>query len=66
MISSQRRSFLNSKSVSIDELIARVKAHPQISNAGMILCHNGIVRGWDRSGKDKVTGLNCTMPRRKD
>ena len=49
---------MNSKSVSIDELIARVKAHPQISNAGMILCHNGIVRGWDRSGKDKVTGLN--------
>ncbi len=56
---------MKSKSVSMDQLIARVKAHPKISNVGMILCHNGIVRGLDRSGKEKVSGLNVRCHREK-
>jgi molybdopterin synthase catalytic subunit len=48
---------MGTKSVSVDSLIARIKAHPEISKAGMILCHNGIVRASDRSGAKKVKGL---------
>ena len=50
-------------SVSLDRLIARVKAHPQISRAGMILCHNGIVREFDRSGARRVRGLRVVVNR---
>ncbi len=49
--------------VSLDRLIARVKAHPQISSAGMILCHNGIVREFDRSGARRVRGLKVVVDR---
>ena len=48
------------KHVSIEELIRRVKAHPRIAEAGMILCHNGIVRASDRSGSKTVTGLRVS------
>jgi molybdopterin synthase catalytic subunit len=50
-------------SVSLDRLIARVKAHSRISSAGMILCHNGIVREFDRSGARRVTGLRVSVNR---
>lgn len=45
----------------MDELIARVKAHPDIADAGMILCHNGIVRSSDRSGARKVEALHIEV-----
>jgi len=32
------------------EMIEQVKQHPDIHKAGMILCHNGIVRGTSRDG----------------
>jgi len=32
-------------------MVAKIKAHPRISEAGMILCHNGIVRGTSRNGR---------------
>lgn len=48
-------------SISLDALIARVKAHPEISRAGMILCHNGIVREFDRTGEKRVTGLRVVV-----
>ncbi len=34
----------------LEDMIARIKAHPRIGEAGMILCHNGIVRGTSRNG----------------
>jgi molybdopterin synthase catalytic subunit len=49
----------------MDELIAKVKAHPQISKAGMILCHNGIVRGSDRSGQKQVSRLDVQVHNEK-
>jgi molybdopterin synthase catalytic subunit len=52
-------------SVSLGSLIERVKAHPQISKAGMILCHNGIVREFDRSGARRVIGLRV-VPNRSE
>jgi molybdopterin synthase catalytic subunit len=56
---------LKNKSISMDMLIAKVKAHPQISKAGMILCHNGIVRGSDRSGQKKVSRLDVRVHHEK-
>jgi molybdopterin synthase catalytic subunit len=50
-------------SISPERLIAKVKSHPQISRAGMILCHNGIVRQFDRSGARRVTGLRVVANR---
>lgn len=33
------------------DLIDRIKAHPDYRRVGMILCHNGVVRGTTRDGK---------------
>jgi molybdopterin synthase catalytic subunit len=35
----------------LEEMVARIKTHPRIGEAGMILCHNGIVRGTSRNGQ---------------
>ncbi len=56
---------MKNKPISMDKLIAKVKAHPQISRAGMILCHNGIVRGSDRSGQKKVSRLDVQVHHEK-
>ncbi|MBI5569123.1 MAG: molybdenum cofactor biosynthesis protein MoaE [Desulfomonile tiedjei] len=52
---------MEGKSVTLDRLVAGVKAHPEISRAGMILCHNGIVRGSDRSGARSVRALKVAV-----
>ena len=49
------------KVISMDVLIKRVKNHPHISKAGMILCHNGIVRELDRSGSRKIRALRVAV-----
>jgi len=49
--------------MSLARLIARVRALPQISSAGMILCHNGIVRESDRSGAKRVRALKVVVDR---
>ena len=41
-------------------LIEIVKRHPHYNKAGMILCHNGVVRGTSRNGR-RVSGLNITV-----
>ena len=35
----------------LKEMVAQRKAHPRIGEAGMILCHNRIVRGTSRNGR---------------
>lgn len=35
----------------LSEMIRKVKAHPAYHDAGMILCHNGVVRATSRDGK---------------
>lgn len=47
--------------MSLEALIHRVKAHPDISQAGMILCHNGFVRASDRSGGRQVKSLSVKV-----
>lgn len=44
------------------DLIAQVKAHPEYHRVGMILCHNGVVRGTSRDGKP-VTELDVMADR---
>lgn len=48
----------------IHDLIEEVKSNPRINKAGMILCHNGIVRGFSRDGKE-VSKLSIKVDRRR-
>jgi molybdopterin synthase catalytic subunit len=52
---------MSAEHVTIDKLIARVKGHDRVSDVGMILCHNGIVRKSDRSGVKKVRSLKVKV-----
>ena len=42
--------------VTLAQMVADIKAHPEFSKAGMILAHNGVVRETARDGR-AVTGL---------
>jgi molybdopterin synthase catalytic subunit len=44
-------------------LIDTIKKHPDYHKAGMILCHNGVVRGTSRDGR-KVSGLTISVDHR--
>ena len=44
----------------IMNLINRIKQHPDYHRAGMILCHNGVVRETSREGR-KVSGLRLRV-----
>ena len=44
----------------IKQLVNKIKNHPDYKKAGMILCHNGIVRSTSRDGKP-VTGLTVQV-----
>ena len=41
-------------------MVDTIKKHPDYHRAGMILCHNGIVRGTSRDGR-KVSGLTISV-----
>lgn len=41
-------------------MVDTIKEHPDYHKAGMILCHNGIVRGTSRNGR-KVSGLTISV-----
>ena len=47
-----------------DTLISKIKAHPAYDKVGMILCHNGVVRGTSRDGR-QVTGLRVAVDRKQ-
>jgi molybdopterin synthase catalytic subunit len=40
----------------INKLIQQIKSRPDFDQAGMVLCHNGVVRATSRDGR-KVRGL---------
>jgi molybdopterin synthase catalytic subunit len=46
--------------MSIASMIDQIKSHPDYSKAGMILCHNGVVRATSREGEE-VTGLEIKV-----
>ena len=43
-----------------NRLIDEIKHHPNYAQVGMILCHNGVVRGTSRDGR-RVTGLRVAL-----
>jgi molybdopterin synthase catalytic subunit len=45
-------------------MINQMKNHPDFSKAGMVLYHNGVVRGSSRDGRP-VTGLTVTVDQEK-
>ncbi len=45
-------------------LINNIKKHPDYHQAGMILCHNGVVRSTSREGR-KVSGLTILVDHAK-
>jgi len=48
----------------INERIARIKAQPDAGRIGMILAHQGIVRGASRAG-EPVRGMRLSVDRRR-
>jgi molybdopterin synthase catalytic subunit len=48
----------------IAKLIQIIKRHPKYNDAGMILCHNGVVRRTSRDGRE-VTGLRVQVDHEK-
>ena len=44
----------------LEAMIERVKQHPDFDKAGMLLCHNGVVRRTSRDGR-RVKGLTVTV-----
>jgi len=42
------------------DMIKKIKSHPDFHKAGMILCHNGVVRGTTRDGKP-ISELTVTV-----
>ena len=51
-----------SRLMQLTGLIDRIKSHPDYAKVGMILCHNGVVRGTSRDGRP-VSGLTVTVDR---
>ena len=46
--------------MNLPHLISQIKNHPDYSKAGMILCHNGVVRKTSRNGRE-VTGMKVIV-----
>ena len=46
----------------MNQLVETIKKHPDYTKVGMILCHNGVVRGTSRDGRE-VSGLQVTVNR---
>lgn len=45
-------------------MVEQIKRHPDFHKAGMILCHNGVVRGTSREGEE-VTGLEVVVDHKR-
>ena len=48
----------------IKTMVDQIKQHPDYHKAGMILCHNGVVRATSREGDD-VTGLEVVVDHKR-
>jgi len=48
----------------ISRMLDAIKRHPDYEKAGMILCHNGVVRSTSRDGR-RVSGLRVSVNREK-
>ena len=50
--------------MNLTHMIDTIKKHPDYHRAGMILCHNGVVRDISRDGR-KVSGLTLSVDHEK-
>ncbi|UCG05006.1 MAG: molybdenum cofactor biosynthesis protein MoaE [Desulfobacterales bacterium] len=50
--------------MNISMMLDAIKRHPDYDKAGMILCHNGVVRSTSRDGR-KVNGLRVSVNHQK-
>lgn len=50
--------------MNVQKMMDRFKQHPDYHKAGMILCHNGVVRATSRDGRE-VTGLTVHVDHEK-
>ena len=50
--------------MNIDKMMQQIKNHPDFDKAGMVLCHNGVVRATSRDGR-KVSGLRVSVDHQK-
>lgn len=46
--------------MNIVEILSRIKQRPGFDAVGMVLCHNGVVRGTSRDGR-RVSGLRVEV-----
>ncbi|MBU1247745.1 MAG: molybdenum cofactor biosynthesis protein MoaE [Proteobacteria bacterium] len=50
----------------ITEALEKLKQEPGFAeNVGMVLIHNGVVRGWSRQNKETVTAIEITPDHEK-
>ena len=54
------RALNKERDMDIVAMMDQIKQHPDFHKAGMILCHNGVVRATSREG-DEVTGLEVVV-----
>ena len=50
--------------MNVSNMITKIKQLPDFHKAGMVLCHNGVVRSTSRDGR-KVTGLRVAVDHEK-
>ncbi len=50
--------------MNLSDMITQVKNHSDFDKAGMLLCHNGVVRRTSRDGRE-VSGLKVAVDQRK-
>ena len=50
--------------MNMETMMNQIKQHPDYHKAGMILCHNGVVRATSREG-DEVTGLKVSVDHKR-
>ena len=48
----------------LNKMMKNIKSHPDFDAAGMVLCHNGVVRATSRDGR-KVSGLRVAADHEK-
>lgn len=52
--------------MTIEEMLAEIKARPGFAeHVGMLLAHNGVVRGWSREGHKAVEAVTVRLDREK-
>ena len=46
--------------MNLEQMLTQVKQHPAFDRVGMVLCHNGVVRGTSRDGR-RTSGLQVSV-----